>query len=70
MLTRAQFADLRRLSSLKLKSILDTDKTEEVKEAKTITIIEEAVKKQFEPKSNAVQNDEEKYICKVRVASQ
>ena len=64
MLTRAQFADLRRLSSLKLKSILDTDKTEEV------TIIEEAVKKQFEPKSNAVQNDEEKYICKVRVASQ
>ena len=62
----AQFADIRRLESLKLKSVLDIDADAE-NDTSNATIIKEIVKKQFLPKSITVEENEEEYVCKVRV---
>ena len=61
----AQFADIRRLESLKLKSVLDIDA--DAKNDTSNAIIKAVVKKQFLPKSTTAEINEEEYVCKVRV---
>jgi inactivated superfamily I helicase len=67
-----QYADLRRLVELKLESILDVDSTNRgttdtgAKSSSAARIIAQAVKKQFEPKSSGMQEEQEKYMCKVK----